>query len=262
MNDTNEKSTPVEEERPSTGAPEPATAPVKSGSKLWVVLIVLVVVLGVAIGYAQGLFGTNTEPADDAPETSMEQVDPSTVVATVNGVDITRGELDLKIAQVRNTMPAGSVDPTRDAAFEQVVLDEMINVNILLAKADEQGYTTSEEDIDAEIETLISLFGGEEAFNTQLSATGITREELRTNMHNEIRIRMLVSEATDIESVEVTDEEVQLAYDTAVGDSPEAASIEEVRELLRTQLIQQKSTAIIDTYIQELRGDADVVVNL
>jgi len=241
---------------------QPAAAPEisrkKSSGTLWIVLVVLVVLLGLLFGYTQGMFGS----AADEQAAVGDSADPTAVVATVNGETITRGELNEKIAQVKNTMPAGTIDPTKDATFELVVLDEMINVKLLVAKADALGYTASDADVDAEIETLISLFGGEEALESQLALTGITRENLRENMRNEIRIRKLVSAETDVESVEVTEEEVQLAYDTAVGDSEGAASFEDVHELLRTQLLQQKSTTIIDQYIQTLRNDALIEVTL
>ena len=108
------------------------------------------------------------------------------------------------------------------------------------------------------------MFGGEENFAAQLTITGITREQLADNMKNELLIRQLVEQETNLTTVEVTDDELRGAYDLAIAgsDATTTPSFEDVSEVLRAQLLQQKSSAIVEAYISDLKASATIVNNL
>jgi FKBP-type peptidyl-prolyl cis-trans isomerase (trigger factor) len=235
----------------------PALAKKNTKNILWVAVVAVLVVLGALVAYQQGYFSTNSVQEDSDVTTTK---DPNAVVATVNGVTITRGELDAKMAQIRKTVPDGMADPTQNAEFEYDVLDEIINLTLLVSRAEAQGLSVTDEQVQAEITSLIEVFGGEENFNTQLEVTGLTREELEKNMKNELRIRALVDAETNLNEVEVTGEEVKAAYDLAVAgsNSTSTPSLEDISEMLKAQLVQQKSAAIVDAYLENLRASADI----
>jgi foldase protein PrsA len=155
-------------------------------------------------------------------------------------------------------------DPTQNADFELNVLDEIINLKLLVASAEAKGFTVTDEDVQKEIVALVEVFGGEENFNQQLALTGLTREELEQNMKNELRIRQLVDTETNLNEVEVTDEEVKSAYDLAVAgnNSPETPKLEDISEMLKAQLVQQKSAAIVEAYLSDLRAQAQITTSL
>jgi|GEM_PF-2265062 len=245
---------PVEEKE----APAAEKATKGSSSKLWVVVGLLVLLGALAYGFNTGLFGGNGSSDDSG----VSAADATAAVARIDGVEITRGELNTKMTQVKSTFPAGMADIGDEAAFEQVVLNEIINVHILTEEAKARDYTASDADVDAEIAQLAEMFGGEEAFNTQLETAGLSVEELRENMRNEIMIRQLVDANTDIKEVSVTDEELQQAYDEAIATiSPEEApSFDEISEMLRTQLLQQKSVEVINAYIDMLREGKNIEI--
>lgn len=236
-------------------------APAKNMKLVWIGVVAILVILGVFVAYQQDMLGgSGGEPVSPGVTTT----DPNAVVATVNGVAITRGELDAKIAQIRKTIPDGMDDPTQTADFEMDVLDEIINLKLLVSRAEAQGLTVTDEQVQAEITSLIDVFGGEENFNAQLTATGLTRAELEENMKNELRIRALVDAETNLNEVEVTDAEVKAAYDLAVAgsDSTTTPSLADISEMLKAQLIQQKSAAIVDAYLNDLRTGATIVRSL
>lgn len=222
---------------------------------LWVVLVVIVAAVGLLIAYQKGVL-TPGAAQDDA---ALGQADPTATVATVNGVVITRDELDKKMKQIQSSIPDGVTDPGTDPMFESQVLDEIINFKILLGQANTRGIEVTMEEIDAEIKTLVELFGSQEAFDLQLTAAGLTLQTLRTNMQNELMIRKLVNAETNLEEVAVTDDELKAAFSLAYPEGTEGApAYEEVAEMLRAQLIQQKGSAIVEAYVGDLRNESTV----
>jgi hypothetical protein len=230
----------------------------KSKAGLWAIGIVILAVLVFVAWRTLG----------PATQTTVEQTastNPAAVVATVDGQTITRAELDKKMQQVRSTIPAGSADPTADAGFELQLLDELVNLKLLDATAQAKGMSVTDAEVDKELSTLIDSFGGEDAFQKQLQATGLTRDELRDNMRNELLIQKLVNAETNVKDVTVSDEEIATAYTAAISSAPEGQDIpplDQVKEMIRSQLLQQKSSAIVQEYIDKLRATADINVTL
>jgi FKBP-type peptidyl-prolyl cis-trans isomerase (trigger factor) len=185
---------------------------------------------------------------------------PEALVASVNDATITRAELDAKAQEVARQYGL-SPEQVSDAAFELQVLDEMINLELLLGEARAQNMTASDEEIDAELVTIVASAGGEEGMNAQLESAGISRDQLRENMRNEIMIRKLLEANTEYATVTATDEEVAAFYEEALamaGEGAQVPPLAEVSEMARAQLVQQKSGTIIQTYLEELRGKAAI----
>jgi len=251
-----EQSETIEETAPVVPvAPKSAK---KRRSGMWGLVLLLVVIVVFGTLQVLGLLPTSTL-GDQAVN------DSSAMVASVNGIVVTRGELDQRMDQVRNSIPAGAVDPTTDAGFELQLLDELINLKLLHAKAEAMGITVTDDQVTQELQTLIDASGGEEVFQQQLEKTGISRDELVDNMRTDFMIRQLLTRETDLDTVTVTDEELAAAYEQAVaaaGDSGEVPPYDQIEELIRNQLTQQKSAAIVKEYIDSLRADADIQITV
>lgn len=243
----------------TTPGTTPSVAPKqKKGAMGWVVIAILALILvAFFVQNKFNLFGGAS--VDDGTATSL---DANAIVATAQGITVTRGELDEKIQQVRRSLPADAVDPTQDAAFELQLLDDLISLKILTAEAEAKNYTVSDDEINAEMTVLAEQFGGMEQLNEQLTALGITEEELHENMRNELLIRQLLDDETEIDTVTVSDEEIAQAYASAVGDAEDAPPLEQVTEMLRSEIMNQKSAEIIQEYVDTLRAEKDVEVTL
>jgi hypothetical protein len=228
-----------------------------AGNKvLWIIILILIVLAGGY--YALGKYDLLPTKSDGAV-VDGGATDTATVVATVNGVTISRGELNEKIEQVQQSIPEGVPDPTQDAAFELQLLDDLINLKLLTMEAESRNYTVTEEEIEAEKQILIEQFGGEEIFQLRLNTFGITEEELNENMRVELLIRQLLEDETDIELVEVTDAEIQDTYDSAVATvGDQAPPLESVKEMIRAELTNQKSAELVNEYIEALRAESNI----
>lgn len=241
----------------------PAPTKSKKNNNTLLMIVGLLVVLAVIFGaYKAGMFGGDAPAGDDV----LTSADSEKIVATVNGVKITRAELDEKIAQVKKTLPAGAVDPTEDAAFELQLLNDLVSLKLLTAVAEDKKYTVTDEQVAAERTILVEQLGGEETFAQQLQALEITEEELAENMRNELLIRQLLDEETEIKAITVSDAEIQEAYDAVINgggvDAAEAPALEEVSEMLRAEVVNQKSAVIIEKYLEGLKAGASIEITL
>ncbi len=235
--------------------------PKKKGNRalLWFLLIIILAVGAYFAVYKKNVISSALEHFSSKEKQSSEV---STVVATVNGMEITRDELNKKIEQVKKTMPEGFADPTQDASFELQLLNEVINLKLLVDTAEKKNYIATDDQINTQRAILVKQFGGEDAFATQLKTFGITEDELKENMKNEIIIKQLLSDETDIDKIVVTDEEVKQAYDNIVAGTEDAPAFEDISEMLRSQIKDQRGAGIVNAYIEKLKGESNINITL
>ncbi len=233
----------------------------KKGNKalLWFLLIIVVAVGAYFAVYKKDTLNSILDNISSKENPASEV---GAVVATVNGVKITRDELDKKIEQVKKTLPEGAGDPTEDASFELQLLNEVINLKLLVDTAEKKNYVATDDQINAQRAIIVEQFGSEENLAAQLKTFGITEDELRENMKNEIMIKQLLSDETDIDKVVVTDEEVKQAYDNAIAGAEGAPAFEDISEMLRSQIKDQKGAGIVNDYIEKLKKESDIKITL
>jgi len=236
-----------------------SSTPAKKGG-MWIVVVAIIVI---ALGGGVYAYRTGMFKGGAASPSVVVSKDPTSVVATVNGANVIRSELDRKIQQLKAARPAGAQDTTIDDGFELRVLDELVNLKLLRAAAEKKGLTVTDAEVQEKIDGLVKTFGGTEALANQLNAVGLTPEELKENIHNEILIRALVDGETDIKSVTVSDAEIKTRYQqmasSTTGDVP---TLEQAHDMVRDGILQEKNAAIIQSYIDLLRKDADIKVLL
>ncbi len=214
--------------------------------------VAAVIALVVLAGGAWGLWTAGIVPGEGTRDTSA-------VVARVNGVVITEAELNKRVGQVEQTLEAqmGTTSPLSDELRGQV-LDELINLELLTQSARGAGYEATDADVDAELARVTELLGGEEQLETQLVLVGLTKEELRENVKNELGIRKYLEASTDVGKAEVSEEELKALYDSQFSDTPDAPSFEEVKPYLQQQAVQEKSGAILQEFIAKLKSEATI----
>jgi foldase protein PrsA len=253
--ETNENNNEQEKDAPETTKTSEKTSK-KGKNKLILTIVLVVLALGLLWKFGFLTFNNVAEDGDVALG------DANQIVATVIGTTITRADLDEKMDQVRLSLPEGAVDPTEDATFELQLLEDLIDLELLTAAAMDKNYTVSDDEIDAEIALIIEQFPSEEEFYKQLEFVGVSQDELRDNIRVEMHIRQLLEEETGIGSVEVSDEEISNLYELSVGDAEGVPPLEEVSEVIRAQITNQKSAQIIEEYVLGLRDGAEIEITL
>ena len=114
----------------------------------------------------------------------------SKVVAKVNGKEIKRKDLDFQIQKLAQSqqvsVPKEQTEERKK--FEQEELNHMINSALLAQDAEEQEFRPKQEEVDAQYSVLVNQVGGEEKLNQALQNIGITVEQLREDMANQIML--------------------------------------------------------------------------
>lgn len=206
--------------------------------------VMLVVVLIIALVYAL------TYSNDQTVSVSKD----SEVVATVNGEVVTMDELD-KLYRI-------SVPDELKTMFtkESFLNESIIPQRLVLQEANKNGITTT----DAEVELLFNDFLEErgvslEEFEESLNEQGIGIEEVKTSFRDNIIITKLINQ-TLFSGIEVTESEIRKFY--AEHDELENISYDIIKESIRNQLIYSKQSRALETYLEQLRKDADIEILL
>ncbi|WP_078544087.1 peptidylprolyl isomerase [Litchfieldia alkalitelluris] len=131
------------------------------------------------------------------------------VVASVSGVSITKAELS-------------------DELFEQygtTVLDTLITNKLIQLESESQKLTVTDEEIQTEVDTLISSYGGEETFASVLESNGTSMNTVK----KDIKLYLLTEKLLQ-ERITITDEEMAAYFEEnkatfAISEQVEASHI-------------------------------------
>lgn len=119
--------------------------------------------------------------------------DGSSAVATGDGVEVTNEELQ---AELKST-------------YGNTVLQKLIMEEVFVNEVGDDRAKELKEEATTEVETLVATYGGEDEFNTVLASSGFSDRE---DYEHQVYYYKLMSESVS-KYIEVTDEEIQTAYD-------------------------------------------------
>jgi hypothetical protein len=185
--------------------------------------------------------------------------------ASVNGVDIARGAYESNRRQVEESALAQGIDindPMVRSEISTQAIETLINTELLRQEAQRLRITVSAEDIQNRYNEIIEQVGGEEALALRMTELGLDEDTLRSDIENELVIQALFAQQTDVSNIEVTDEEVAEVFSQVSATEEVTVSLDEVREIIETNIRLSKEQEIITQYIQSLRAEADVVIKI
>ncbi|MFL6008370.1 MAG: peptidylprolyl isomerase [Rubrobacteraceae bacterium] len=157
---------------------------------------------------------------------------PSKKVAVFEGGEVTLGEVQ-EFAKQSGLGELSPDSPQYEALIAQI-MPQLTDIEIAKAYAEEHGITVSEQDVDKEIETLKDQvfqqaqsqgqdLGREEAFDQALQQAGITEEQLRQQIRDQLPIQKVQERVAG--DVGPSQEEVEQFYEqnkAAQFTTPEA----------------------------------------
>ncbi len=202
--------------------------------------------------------------AHAAPATAAASSNP--VIAKGNGFEIKRGELDDAMAGIRNTAAAHNqaISPDQAVRIEKQILNQLIEIKLLLAKATDADKVTAKKGADLRMTALLENLGSQEKLDQQLKAAGETADEERSKVADQLSVQAVLQREV---KVDVTDEEVKKYYDTHAPDfeQPEMVRISHiliytVDPVTRATLPadqQQAKRRLADDLLKNIRAGAD-----
>jgi len=135
------------------------------------------------------------------------------VAARVNGVVIPGAmvteAIDLFLAQQRGRSP----EPTEAerSGMRTDVLEALINQELMLQEAEQDGITAESAEIDRQMGELVSQHGSPEAMREQLAEVGMTQDGVKQLLERNMIIEKFLRQRVD-ELLNVTDSDVETYY--------------------------------------------------
>ncbi len=146
-----------------------------------------------AVLMACSLVVAHAEPPSAKPSTAPSRLEPSTVLATVNGRPITVAEIDreLKRPEVAAFFGTGEPSPEMLSRMRAGALHSVISRDLLIGAARESKLVEGKL-VTAEAEKFIEAQGGKERLSKALSAQGVSWETFTQDLTDAIRIKLYV----------------------------------------------------------------------
>lgn len=164
-----------------------------------------------------------TEMMPQAPQAPAEPaapakpVDPATVVVTVNGTQITEGqisaEMDKRIAAQKKRMPAGMEIPAQQMQMlRQSIVDMMVDQALVNQTMTEKKLTVTDQQITDEITSIASKRNQTmEDVEKEIANYGMTMDDLKEQIGMKLQVDALM--AAEMGDAAVTEEEAKKFYD-------------------------------------------------
>lgn len=224
---------------------------------------------------SQGGGSSDAPSQQQMPEPDLGDVPD--VVAEVNDADISGEEYssayETQFSQMamQSQMSGEEVD---EEALQEQTLNNLIGYELLTQEAEANGYEASEEDVDAELESVAESNGMEsvDEFLSMAEEQDVSEDELRADVKQQVLINQVVG-SLDVE--EPSEEEIEQTYEDFAdqqssqgqgqgqdGEETETPDLEELRPQIEEQLTTQKENEAVQAHIEQLREDAEVEVHV
>jgi len=136
----------------------------------------------------------------------------------------------------------------------EATLESLVTKSLILQEAKKQKVTISQEEIDQKVKELEDNFISQgQNLDELLEAQNMTRDQLEEQIEVQLIIEKIVSQ-----DAEVTDEEVADYFEANTDYFPEGSDLESVKEEIRQQLQQQKSSDLVQSWLDSLRDSAQI----
>ena len=136
------------------------------------------------------------------------------VAAKVNGQVITVTELNAQLDQLKKQYPqmfTGTDAEGRLLDFKQRLIENLINQALIEQAAKQKGINVSDADIQKQIDQLKSGFKDQSQFDQALKSAGMTVDQLKTQIRNQLVTQKLVESLASNQAV--SDADIQAYYD-------------------------------------------------
>lgn len=195
----------------------------------------------------------------DTPEGGEEDA-----IAIVNGEEISRESFETLKSQVieQQGITVASLDAETQSQLDAQVVDQLVSQALLEQAVSASGVVASQEDIDAQVAATVAQFGGDEAFNEALAAEGLSEEEFRAEVGENIATQAYLEQELNLSTVSATDEEIETTYAQIADGNEGVPPLEDVRAQVEQSVIQQKQQALLSQLIERLRTEADIEILL
>lgn len=205
----------------------------------------------------------STEETAGEQKTALELPEEKDVVAVINDEEVLGNVYNSVARQMESTMAAQGQDastPENTKMVKEQAMEVIIGNKLILQDAAEKGHKADDAAVEERLEDLKGQFESEEAMNEALEKSGFTLEDMKEQLYDQITYENYIAE--ELKPAEVTDKEVQEAYDGFASTSEDAPPLEEMEPAIRQSLEQDKVQQAVSKRIEELKKEAEIDIKI
>ena len=142
----------------------------------------------------------------------INELFPDKVIAKGKDVEVSRNQLDEEVIRFKSQVAGRgqTVPPEQMAMMERQLLDQLIQVQLLKAKATDADKAAGKTLADKRFEEAKTKLGSEDALNRQLKLMGVTREEVQSKWAETATAESVLKREL---KVNITDADAKKYYD-------------------------------------------------
>lgn len=212
---------------------------------------------------------TTSQEQSEMPEPDLEGVPE--VVANVNGEEISKQEFTetYQSAFQRAAMQAQFTGQELDQAqLKKQTVEAMVDQKLLIQEAQSRNLEVTEEEKNSMLEELATQnqLESKDALISALKEQGMTEEQIQKDLETSIKVDKLLT--SEVGEFKASEEELQKAYDEykaqmeAAETEQEVPSFEEMKPDLENAVVSRKENEAVLQYVEKLRNEAEVKVNI
>jgi parvulin-like peptidyl-prolyl isomerase len=192
-----------------------------------------------------------TPAAVSQKEESAEDEAKRTIVAQVNGVDLSMASLIKMMNRLRPK--EGSTQPETLEEHKKRSLDKLVLQELAYQQAKAQGITIGSDKVDMAMKNLRDNVGGEKEYADYLAAQHVTEEELRAQVERSLTIELDYAKEV-LGKVKVPEADVREAYEKEkhLYITPEKVSVADVWVLQNEGKTSKKKA---DELLRKIKAD-------
>lgn len=187
------------------------------------------------------------------------------VAAIVNGTRITVAEFERDVAMMEKGAALQGIDVNEPSIHTEIrtqALNNLVMNELLLGAARRSGAKTDDASIQKAYTELAESVGGEEELLSRMETVGLSRDTLMDNITARLLVDAYLEANTDIESLTVTDDEVQTYIASMESAGITMPPLEEIKPDIEASLLAEKQQELMNTHIEELKNKADITIKL
>lgn len=239
-----------------------ASAKVKGGDNTpfkVLAVVVIIVVVGLVVAYFTGFFDKNDKIGSSV---DTGAVPGNNVIARVNGVVITQNDVNQRAQTIVSGLqtPGTQLSDEQITQAQQIAFQQLVNEILILEAAQQNNISVSNEEIDTEFEKIVTSYPDEQSFQQDLIVNNISEQDVKADIGRQLTIQKYINQNTDSAGIEVTEDEINSAFEQFSSQQEEVAGLEEVREQLVQEIFQAKFNQQIDQLIQTLQAAASIEI--
>lgn len=197
-------------------------------------------------------------PAGTNSTDAMTSLFGDPVIAKGTGISVKRSDLDQVLTGVKaEAMQRGQeIPPDRLTQIEAAMLERLIDIQLLLQKANDADRAAGDKKATTAMQTLLDKSGSKDTLDMQLKAAGTTEDDLRKKLAEETTAMSALQREL---GVSVTRDDIQKFYDAHPADMEEPETVH-VRHILLMTMDPTTHAPLSQDVVQAKRKEADDVL--